>query len=206
MVLDESLKTTDNIVISLPMQIYMKEQKGVSNSYALFYGPMMLVVDLGVQEGDTYSSTNQTGTYQEDGTFISYDGGYSGSISQINVMENFDLKNISTRIEKKIEDGKLKFTLTADNQTVTFIPYIDCIYNRFSMYMYYFDQDASDTFKFDGERHDISTSSSSGWSIYKEQSSNISAFRSAGLSLKGGEQKIINDNIELREITRRDSR
>ncbi len=197
MVLDETLKPTDNIIISLPMQIYMKEQKGVSNSYALFYGPMMLVADLGIQEGDTYSSTNQTGTYQSNGTFLSYDGGYSGSISQINVMENFNLKDISTRIVKTVEDGKLKFTLTADNQTVTFIPYIDCIYNRFSMYMYYFDQDALDTFSFEGEKHDIATSSSSGWSTYKERSSNICAFHTAGLSLKGGEQKIINNNVEL---------
>lgn len=198
MVLDDKLKPTDNIVINLPMQIYMKEQKGVNNSYALFYGPMMLVADLGIQEGDTYISTNQTGTYQSNGSFLSYDGAYSGSISQINVMEDFDLKNISTRIVKTVEDGKLRFTLTADNQIVTFIPFIDCIYNRFSMYMYYFDQDALNVFEFDGERHDISTSSSSGWSICKEQSSNISAFRTAGLSLRGGEQKIINDNIELK--------
>ena len=53
------------------------------------------------------------------------------------IFNGFNKDNINDYITKKVIDGKLVITIVATNQTVEFIPWMDCIYQRYFMYMYY---------------------------------------------------------------------
>jgi hypothetical protein len=118
------------------MKARLEEQKGLTDSYALFYGPLMFVANLGTQKGDIYYSTAQHQTYKY-GIWTSFDGPYTGNIVQTLIIEGFDKNKINDYITRKVVDGKLVLTISASNQTVDFIPWIDCIFQRYSMYMYY---------------------------------------------------------------------
>lgn len=61
----------------------------------------------------------------------------NGNITQNMIINGFNKDNINDYITKKVIDGKLVITIAATNQTVEFIPWMDCIYQRYSMYMYY---------------------------------------------------------------------
>ena len=134
--IERDFTTSDNLVVELPMKARLEAQKGVNDSYALFYGPLMFVANLGIQKGDVYISTSQSSTYRGGG-WISFDGDYTGSLTQYLYINNFNKDKINDYIYKSVIGGKVVLTIYATNQTMHFIPWMDCIYERYSMYMYY---------------------------------------------------------------------
>jgi hypothetical protein len=96
----------------------------------------MFVANLGIQKGDVYISTSQSSTYRGGG-WISFDGDYTGSLTQYLYINNFNKDKINDYIYKSVIDGKVVLTIYATNQTMQFIPWMNCIYERYSMYMYY---------------------------------------------------------------------
>ena len=134
--INRTFSAYDDLVVELPMKARLEEQKGTRKSYALFYGPLMFVANLGKQTGDTYISTSQSSTNKGVG-WINFDGDYNGPLTQYIVISNFDKNKINDYINKSIVDGKVVITIVGKNQTTNFIPFMDCVYERYSMYMYY---------------------------------------------------------------------
>ena len=186
----------DVLEVELPMTARLVEQRGSANSYALFYGPIMLVADLGQQAGDIYISTNQSNTYKN-GNWVYFDGAYKGDISQTMLIDNFSKDSINDYIVKKYVDDKLVIEITANNQKVSFIPWMDCHYDRYSMYMYYLDSSITDQYQIEGTKVEVETTDSSKFTLRKENTSNTSTFAYNGIYLNGGEQKVIYNDVNL---------
>ena len=134
--INRTFSASDDLVVELPMKARLEEQKGTRKSFALFYGPLMFVANLGKQTGDTYISTSQSSTNKGVG-WINFDGDYNGPLTQYIVISNFDKNKINDYINKSIVDGKVVISIVGKNQTTNFIPFMDCVYERYSMYMYY---------------------------------------------------------------------
>lgn len=135
-IVDKTWSSSDDLIVELPMKARLEAQKGTANSYALFYGPLMCVANLGKQTGDVYISTNQSQTYKNGG-WVYFDGEYTGPLSQTIYINGFDKENINDYVTRDVSTGKLVLTIVGRNETVNLIPWMDCIYERYSMYMYY---------------------------------------------------------------------
>ncbi len=123
--LNREWKDGDKIEYVLPFEYTLVDQIGNPDSKSLFYGPMLLVADLGT-ENVQFIKDNQ-------GDFGT---AYTGDIVNCMVMPEGDLESAITRTEK---NGQLTFEFKAYNQTVSFRPFCQLFRNRYAMYMNYYD-------------------------------------------------------------------
>ena len=152
-----TLTSSNTLKITLPMQLNAVSQLGYTGqtdkeySYALYYGPYMLAVDLGrfpydttLTKGDIYihvgNGSDQSGqaSYQERAgaaalsQIVAFDEGYS-----------YDSAMSKIIVEPSIADNHayhsgIAFSMShIGEHTLTFRPFMDICYERYSMYMYY---------------------------------------------------------------------
>lgn len=159
---DASLSSGQTLRMTLPMEITPVEQRGYLGdgdkkySYALYYGPYMIVPDLGVFDGDEPQPGQlyQGDIYIHNGNGSDQSGQKSyedkgGAVTQtIQLVEG---KTISDSITKSLNDVEitdpvtghahftgLEFSFdTANNGTLTYRPFMDINYERYSFYMYF---------------------------------------------------------------------
>lgn len=154
MIIDAVLNPGETLTINLPMGLTTVEQRGYRGegaqkySYALYYGPYMIVPDLG---------HNQDGkdVYLHDGNGSDQQGQhpYDGSITQTIEMPDGQgrKKTLDESVTKVLrtpevihgKDGHayftgLEFSFETKNQgNLIFRPFMDINYERYSFYMFY---------------------------------------------------------------------
>lgn len=157
MVTNGTLAAGDTLKITLPMKLSAVEQLGYQGtserpySYALFYGPYILTPDLGSypltntsdpKSGDIYIHDNNG---SDQSGQVSYDTRVTSDRKTQDIKFNGTLDSVVT---KKLNDAEitdtyahhsgLEFAFTTTNQDIlTFRPFMDICYERYSMYMYY---------------------------------------------------------------------
>lgn len=150
--------------ITLPMKLNAISQRGYKRedglgeySYSLYYGPYMLVPDLGTfpmneggtDNGDIYihncDGSDQQGQRSYSDVYKDKKGSTEGMISQL---VTFAGTSYNDKISKNIEtvgvaddhayNSGLRFDfITTNNGTLKFRPFMDINYERYSFYMYY---------------------------------------------------------------------
>jgi len=112
----------DLIEYSLPMEYRLVSKRAFYPTFnaTLFYGPIMLVADLGPAGENQQKEHEQTEQTP-----------YSGKISNRVVLES-NLKNSITKI---IKDDKITFTIKGKNQTLNFVPFFSAFSIRYAMYL-----------------------------------------------------------------------
>ncbi|MCQ2752803.1 MAG: glycoside hydrolase family 127 protein [Bacilli bacterium] len=147
MTANATLAQNQTLKISLPMSITATEQRGYEldnppstdpYSYALHYGPYMLALDMGGVNLNTefYLHTGN-------GSFQSGQVDYSGSLTQLIEVATGDFNQYITMSEATSTDlchyhSGIAFAFTTENQgELTFRPFMDICYERYSMYMHY---------------------------------------------------------------------
>ena len=170
---------SDDLIIYLPMDYYFVAERGYENYRALFYGPLLLVASLCDVDPSECIGNDQT----KNGT---YGGVYTGQYTQLMAFADGE-DNYKSHITKSVVNGKLVFMFAADNQTIKFVPFMDCYHSRFSMYMAY--QFNFSEIHVEGTKHNVETSSAAMFSRYASGGS--ISYGTSGISMSGGEQKLI---------------
>ena len=121
----KNFKNDDVIEYSVPFSYRLEKLLGSENQYALFYGPILLVADLGTQDVNDIQSVQ--------GVFGSE---YSGDVKDYMALDG---QSLDSYIVKNLTvNSLLAFTFTANNQTVNFKPFNQTYHNRYGMYFTYF--------------------------------------------------------------------
>lgn len=116
----------DTVEYNLPFKVEKVKLPGSERDYALTYGPLLLVVDLG-NEGVLDVRESQT----------DFGSAYTGSISKTIILEAATLEE---SLNVRTENGQLYVDFTTANQgTLVFRPFNQLFHNRYGVYMTYYD-------------------------------------------------------------------
>ena len=120
--LDYEWKDGDLIEYNLPMEYRLVSKRAFypTHSATLFYGPIMLVANLG-PAGEKQQKEHELDEQTE----------YKGKIVEKIVLEN----NLKNSIVKSVNNKQMTFTLKGKNQTVQFVPFFSAFSIRYAMYM-----------------------------------------------------------------------
>ncbi|MBO4962684.1 MAG: glycoside hydrolase family 127 protein, partial [Clostridia bacterium] len=127
-VIERNFENNDTIDFNMPMTYWLKDRltKGETTSKTLFYGPSMLVADLG-PSGENQILETMT---------PNFGAPYSGNIKNYMILD----KDLQDCITKSVNGNFMTFTFTADNQTVNFVPFYQAYRIRYGMYLNYYDK------------------------------------------------------------------
>jgi len=127
-IINRNFNNNDVIDFIMPMTYWLKNRviKGETTSKTLFYGPTMLVADLG--------PSNETQLLET--MTPNFGAAYSGSIKNYMILN----KDLQECITKSVNGYLMNFTFTADNQTVNFVPFYQAYRIRYGMYLNYYDK------------------------------------------------------------------
>jgi hypothetical protein len=124
-VIEREWKSGDKIEYEVPFTFHLDSLKGTEDTYALMYGPLVLVADLG-NENIKDIQDNQ----------LSFGTAYVGSITNKLVLAG-DVGEIAT---VNIVDGRLVIMLKTENLgELTFRPFNDLFHSRYIMYFELYD-------------------------------------------------------------------
>lgn len=121
--IERTWKDGDFLEYELPMDYRLEPLKGKEGTYALFYGPLLLVAGLGEED---------VKDIQKDP--LCFGNAYSGEKTSQLIFKDSSYRKA---IHKKRVGDHLVFEVQAENQTLRFIPFIDCHHERYAMYLDY---------------------------------------------------------------------
>lgn len=179
-------KDGDYIDYGFEMSYRLELQKGSDKSYALFIGPFMLVCDLG--NDDVHDIQNDQSAF---GT------PYSGDKVDYVTFSDHD---IAKHINKTYRDGLTRFVMTANNQELEFIRFMDCYHQRYGMYLYYYfdGENPSDEYLIEGNRVDYGINNINQFNVYRTNSNASVNVTDGALNISNGaEVKAMISDIDL---------
>ena len=121
-ILDYDWQDGDLIEYNLPMEYRIVSKRAFYPTFnaTLFYGPIMLVANLG-----------SAGECQQKEHELAEQTPYNGKILDRIVLDN----TLANSITKTTKNGQMIFTFKGKNQTVEFVPFFSAFNIRYAMYM-----------------------------------------------------------------------
>ena len=179
--IDREFSNGDYIDYEFNMSYHLDKQKGSENSYALFYGPFMLVCDLGNKDVDDIKDNQSDFGLPYDGDKVNY--------------VVFDDHDVTNHLTKENNNGTLRFTMKATNQELEFIRFMDCYHQRYGMYLYYyFDGDnPSNEYLIEGEKVKYDNK----FDIYKTNNSTNVSINDSSIDIDNSSEVKLISNLSL---------
>lgn len=125
-VIDRTWSDGDTVEYSVPFSLRQVKLPGSDRTYALMYGPMLMVLDLGTEGVDDIQ-----------GSQLTFGSAYTGNLSD-KVVLNGSLAEAASFTYGN--DGEIYMTLSTANQgEITFRPFNQLFHSRYGMYLEYYD-------------------------------------------------------------------
>ncbi len=125
-VIDRTWSDGDEVEYSIPFSLRQVKLPGSERTYALMYGPILMVLDMGSDNMDEYQSSQLT-----------FGSAYTGELSDKVVLNGSFAEAASFTYGN---DGEIYMTLSTANQgELSFRPFNRLFHSRYGMYLEYYD-------------------------------------------------------------------